>query len=438
MDANSRQHDSPTFFTKRVFQQDQAMAQARAAYFKIYIRGVIMVAITILSIFSIFWGALWRIPAYALPGWIDFDGGELGQIVAQDLMAADMSVVSWEMVPASEFPNGIDGVAEKIRDNRAWVAVIINQGATARLESSISNPNASYKGEEAITVYGIEARNERAYRELILPTISHLMASVKLDVATRYATKLSTNSASNVTSILAISPQTIVNPVSYTLINLVPFSQPVAAAAISTGLIFVLIMSFFVVNIANGAREASKMNKLLKFRSLIALRLGSSFISYFFLSLIYSLLNLAFKLDLAHVYGHAGFMVFWMFSWTYMLAVGLALESLITLLKQYLQYFLILWIVVNISVVLFPLEVLPKVFHYGYAAPFYNVAEAVRTIVFGTKNSLGLNFGVLIAWVLISCLSLIGIQWFVRWQDAKLILEAEKKAREAPGEKQGA
>lgn len=83
---------------------------------------------------------------------------------------------------------------------------------------------------------------------------------------------------------------------------------------------------------------------------------------------------------------------------------GLALESLVTLLTiKFIPFFMIMWIIgaflsltrfvppltaplVNISVCIFPIEVLPRVFHYGYAAPFYNVSRAMRTIVFGTKN----------------------------------------------------
>ncbi|EDR02880.1 uncharacterized protein LACBIDRAFT_308058 [Laccaria bicolor S238N-H82] len=55
-----------------------------------------------------------------------------------------------------------------------------------------------------------------------------------------------------------------------------------------------------------------------------------------------------------------------------------------------------------------------KVFRYGYAAPFYNVSRAMRTIVFGTKNELGLHFGILIVWITISCITLPLIRCFVR------------------------
>ncbi|KAG9316720.1 hypothetical protein JVU11DRAFT_2780 [Chiua virens] len=42
--------------------------------------------------------------------------------------------------------------------------------------------------------------------------------------------------------------------------------------------------------------------------------------------------------------------------------------------------------IVNVSVSYYPIEVLPIIFRYGYAMPFYNVSNTVRTVVFNTKN----------------------------------------------------
>ena len=71
---------------------------------------------------------------------------------------------------------------------------------------------------------------------------------------------------------------------------------------------------------------------------------------------------------------------------------------------------LILISAANVSVCVFPLEVMPVVYRYGKGAPFYNVSVAMRTVLFGTKNLVGLSFGVLIAWVAINCITLSVIQ----------------------------
>lgn len=66
------------------------------------------------------------------------------------------------------------------------------------------------------------------------------------------------------------------------------------------------------------------------------------------------------------------FMIFWIIG-SYSL-----IEILVRLLNLSLS--------VNVSVCVFPIEMLPRIFHYGYAIPFYNLSRAFRTITFNTKN----------------------------------------------------
>ena len=164
-----------------------------------------------------------------------------------------------------------------------------------------------------------------------------------------------------------------------------------------------------------------------------------------------------------------------------MLALGLSLEAMVTLLTpRFIPFFLVLWIigaylsfvnifccvyssvvvnVVNVSVVFFPVEILPTIFRYGYATPFYNVGNATRTILFGTRNqgalppkafscltahsyfsslTVGLNFGVLFAWIGISFITIPLFQGMVRrgqvkeWRrklDAEVNEQVEEKQR---------
>ncbi|KAG6834637.1 hypothetical protein H0H93_008453, partial [Arthromyces matolae] len=91
----------------------------------------------------------------------------------------------------------------------------------------------------------------------------------------------------------------------------------------------------------------------------------------------------------------------------------------------------------NVSVCIYPIDVLPVVFRYGYAAPFYNVSRAVRTIIFGTKNQVGMNFGILLVWAAISCITLPLFTWFARRRDVAQATNASSRIPpEAAPEKQ--
>ncbi|KAG6899983.1 hypothetical protein C0995_004558 [Termitomyces sp. Mi166 len=95
----------------------------------------------------------------------DFDGGFIGQTVVEALTAEQMGSldkITWTAIPPNQFPDGLDQLADAVREEKTWAAIAIHAGSTARLQASYMTPNASYDGSEAITIYGDEARNENA------------------------------------------------------------------------------------------------------------------------------------------------------------------------------------------------------------------------------------------------------------------------------------
>ena len=48
----------------------------------------------------------------------------------------------------------------------------------------------------------------------------------------------------------------------------------------------------------------------------------------------------------------------------------------------------------------------------------------MRTVIFNTKNQVGLNFGVLLAWVAVSCVTLAAIQMWVRSSRESMVRES--------------
>ncbi|KAJ7926211.1 hypothetical protein B0H13DRAFT_2564746 [Mycena leptocephala] len=358
----------------------------------------------------IYWGSVWSTPHHTLPGWIvDFDGGAIGQAVSSALSSLNPGTngIAWQVISASQFPEGISQLQKAIVQKRH-----VNSGASANLSAAISAADGSYNPSMAITFMASEARNEN-----IFGIHSHI-ATAQLDTVTHEFTLQflkNISSSSNVATLLSSAPQLVARPIYYSAQNLRPFDVAVASAVTFVGLIYLLILSFFIVMVSNAAREISGLDKRLTLGSLVTVRITTSVVAYFFISLFYTLLSRAFQLPFDRHFGSAGIVIFWMLNWMGMLACGLALESMITLLTiRFIPFFLIIWIISNVSVSVFPLQVLPHLYRYGYAFPFYNISRAVRSIIFDTKNDVGLNFGVLIAWVALSCLTLPLFQWFMR------------------------
>ncbi|KAH9485395.1 Nitrosoguanidine resistance protein SNG1 [Psilocybe cubensis] len=408
--------------------QGPEIAKARKIYINILFQRTCLIVGAIFGIFSIYWGALWQLPARSLRGWVvDFDGDQVGQFVTLALSTntAFSHIIDWRIYPASDFPNGPDDVIAAVLDEKCWVAITINPGATKSLNDTLHGGGPETPTSNAISAYALEARNENAFRTLLRPTVTTLLD----EITHGFAVKIMGDIVQNNTSIAAVSPNILTRPIYFTVQNLRPFDVPVATAVTFIGLIYLLILSFIVVNSGILARGVSGMERKLTTASLIRIRIASPILIYFVLSLAYTVLTRAFKLPFDRHFGRAGFVLFWMLSWFGMTAAGLALESMMTLLTiKYIQVFLILWIIGNVSVCLWPIDALPVLYNYGHAAPFYQISRGVRSIVFGTKNELGMNFGILAVWIGISCISLPVLQWYVRRGEVGRARAGQRKA----------
>ncbi|KAJ7613506.1 hypothetical protein FB45DRAFT_981788 [Roridomyces roridus] len=415
------------------FDKTPSAAISRTIYFKVLIGAVLGFTLVIFCICSIYWGAMWTTPTHTLPGWIvDFDGGFVGRDVSQAMnaIAPEHGGVRWEVVPASQFPGGLAQFEHAITSEKTWYGLSINSGASANLTAAIQSTDGAYDGSTALTFLGSQARNENIY-PIHLGIITSQLEIVCQSLALQVAKNVSALASAG--QLLSSAPQIVTRPVGYTIANLRPFDAPVASAVTFVGLIYLLILSFFIVIGATTARQISGLENKLRLSSLIKLRLTTAFIGYLWISLCYTLLSRAFQLPFDRQFGRAGFVVFWMLNYTGMLACGLAIDAIITLITiRFIPFFLITWIITNVSVCVWPIEVMPHVFKYGYAWPFYNIQRALRCIVFRTKNEVGMNFGIVIAWIALSCITLPVFQWYmrrkaVREMEAKAAKEAEEK-----------
>jgi len=86
-----------------------------------------------------------------------------------------------------------------------------------------------------------------------------------------------------------------------------------------------------------------------------------------------------------------------------MMASGIVLENVNNLLgKPFTSVFFIFWTLSNIVTGLYPIQLLSNFHKWGLAWPLSHDIIGARTLLFGTKNVLGQNFGVLLAWVVVS------------------------------------
>ncbi|PMD49468.1 uncharacterized protein K444DRAFT_658023 [Hyaloscypha bicolor E] len=241
------------------------------------------------------------------------------------------------------------------------------------------------------------------------------------------------------------APQAVDPAIGFSTFNLRPFYPPVAIPAITIGLIYLIIISFFSFSFYLPIHmKFIQRQRPLHFYQLIILRWIATVTTYLFLSLFYSLISLAFQIPFssgpaphtevanpATVYGKGSFPVYWMIDFVGMKALGLACENVAMVVGMpYTSFWLIFWVITNVSTSFYSITLAPGFYRWGYAWPLHHIVNASRTILFDTHSQIGLNFGVLFAWCAVNTALFPICCWFMRWKTMR------QKKKESEGKEQ--
>ncbi|OKL61954.1 hypothetical protein UA08_02240 [Talaromyces atroroseus] len=422
----------------------------RGRAYKRWIITVLALGVYILSVLPIYWGALYdvyeKLPNITV--WIvDFDAKVapyntttttpvVGPFITnsfEQLKPAPVDNLGWTVVSAADFNYDPTLVREAIYDQKAYVAIIVNANATTLLQDAVNNGNSSYDPAGAAQVIYNTARDESTTSSYILPALLDTLFPVLSDFGAEWASILGKNSS---TQNVFLTPQAVNPGIGFTMIDLRPFVPPAATPAVSIGLIYLIIISFFSFSflmpihalffVAKGHAPVNQIHILLW-------RLTSSIAAYFLLSLFYSLVSLAFQIPFsnepashtwgvlnANAYGKGSFVVYWMLNWVGMTALGLPSENMAMILGlPYAALWLIFWVISNVATSFYSIDLESDFYRWGYAWPLNRIVQGSRTILFNTKSSIGEDFGILFAWSAISILFFPFASWIMRWKNIR-------------------
>lgn len=337
--------------------------------------------------------------------------------------------LTWNVVDPSLYPTDADLDYQVAVEETTWAVILIGQDATAALQTAQSTGDATYNPQSAVTLIYSESRSQQAVGGLIVSStqsaLAPVLARMSATLTAEYLSTILTDTAA--LNLVLAAPQTISGSIALGLRNTRPYlASTVYAAAILAatyvGLIYLCIVAFSTVMANFGARQA--ISRRLKLSSLIGMRILVPITLYFFLSLMFSLLQIAFKLPFdgwGRSYG-AGFMTFWMLAWSGMMSLGLCLEACLSLVgPQFIFLPLIYIIVTNVSGALLPLELSPDFFKYSLAMPFYNLKQGFLIIFTnaGKHSSIAKYEGILLGWIVVMILTFPIWIWFERRKEEK-------------------
>lgn len=330
-------------------------------------------------------------------------------------------------------------VEELVHMQRYWGGLYIKQNSTHRLYEALLNANTSYAaGNESWRFVYETGRDVENVPTYIVPNsqiIEGMVLAHQNDMNSQLI-DIIRQKGKNSAEILDKGLLVLSQPLDFESYDMRPSTQPVVMAPAQVGLVYLIIVTFFQFGFFIDFHKTVAGYPMKKPHYLLYRLLGS-FLTYFWLSLIYSLVSLAFQIDFTKAFGRGGFPVYWMTMWLTMCALGgmneIMAHVLIMVFPPSLGFWLIFWVIANVSCTFTPMTLTANFYRYGYALPVYNANEIIKVVFFDTyKGHMGRNYGILVAWVVATNLMLaVVLPIFGKVmgkKGAKLRQQAEKEA----------
>lgn len=230
----------------------------------------------------------------------------------------------WHIFKESEFKqlaedhdNTIRGeIIRRVHHQLYWAAIYVKPNASYNYHQALVNGDTKYNASDnTVAVYYETGRDFLAMRLYVTPQLQKIQ-SMWFSEQPKILTQLS----ENVTIESTAQKQVFSQPIHFTMVDRIPFTNNVLSAPLQVGFIYMIIVSFFQFNFF--AEPHQKVAKTpVKRIHYVAYRYISSLFSFFFLSLIFGLITLAYQVKFTATYGKSGFLVYWSIAFLTMSAV---------------------------------------------------------------------------------------------------------------------
>ncbi|QSZ28522.1 hypothetical protein DSL72_003020 [Monilinia vaccinii-corymbosi] len=422
------------------------LAEDRKLWIRMFVMFCLLLVITIMGTMSIYWGGdhslQHNIPVLTIAV-IDFDHSEVGKYLQDMATAARAKDYAHSLGFVNQNGDNLygnsDNVHAALNDQKFWVAVVVMENATNSMNHAYEVGDEAYDPESAIHVLYEEARNALVIGEVVYPRLLGFLNEFVLEFTKQK--QLSLMQSTNGSDVMALQRQ-VQNPVAvgFTVFNMAPATPSTAEAATEIGTIYLIIVSFLSVLMFD--KLSDTIMGTIPTGTYYIYRLTILPFVYFFLSLFYLTLSCMWHIPFSIQFGRAGYPIYWILSWISMTAFGLTIENINNILGMpFTPVFFVFWVISNVTTGFYPTEMLNDFYKWGLVWPLRHNMMGARAIIYGTKNTLRLNFGVLIAWVVVGLILMPGTLWVQMRRKRGAIEEKNRVVLErvwgAPGREKG-
>ncbi|KAH7111728.1 hypothetical protein B0J13DRAFT_576548 [Dactylonectria estremocensis] len=349
---------------------------------------------------------------------IDFDGGEIGQAVSgaySALEGKDFPTV--EFGSSSQYPTP-DSLHEAVCKHGYWGAVYTHSGASDRLLATIEGDNTTaYNASDAVTyIY-----NGIYYPAVVASIRGNLQTLVSAASRVYYRTAPDAAAAVNMTN--PASASAYLNPIEATAFDLMPTNHGTRVLLNTVSMVMPILMQFFFIMALNGVMGAAGVLEKQSKRDVYVFRLCVSKLHTFICSLCMAGYIWAFREDWGVTAGQ--FFETWMCLWFYMEINYLVLDAVVGTIipMSFFSYFMLTWVILNIGSTLYPFELSPGFYRWGWALPAHNIWLVLVDIWSnGCRQQLDVTMPILFAWWIVG-------HFVSAWSVQKRCLMAEAEAQ---------
>lgn len=297
-------------------------------------------------------------------------------------------------------------IRHEIHQQNYWAAIYVTEDNISDLLINAFQNGENINTTGFINAFYETAKDPNAMEGIIIPTLYHFQSYLQKNLQSTVYPELIDNLTS--TQFSNLKDTNVLT--SYPIINYIDgiSVDSVTNGPLQVGLIYIIIITFFEVMWMTQLYGMVAKNAVTK--DYIIFRVILSQVNYLLISLAFTCLNAAFQIKMDNTWS-GGFGVFWMVSYLTMAAVGGANQNAALILFAWMPplmgYWMLFFVMINISATFAPIPLCPEFFRFTYAMPIKNAYELMKIVLFDTsRRALGRYFGILIAWIVVNNLLL--------------------------------
>ncbi|KAH3672416.1 hypothetical protein WICMUC_004252 [Wickerhamomyces mucosus] len=422
-----------------------------------FVKYQILIGFLIIASFSIYWGALYDRPGH-LKGLKmlvvneDYYSGGIGESVLSIIENDYQNYGTWHILHnSSEIENffKIDSVSnyniselilEQVHKRYYWSSTHIKPNAT-NIQLEFYNGTLSGNLTNAVEYIYETGRDITSVTPYVVRTLQDIEESFNAVYPTGLGKSLTNQLSDNVKIELVNSGNSVISPI-FNYLDYRPYSNTVLLAPLQVGLIYLIIISFFLFNFF--VETHTLLLPYVKPQYYLLYRIVFNHFSYLIVSMFICAVSAIFQVDFTLAFGRGGWVVYWLSTYLTLAAVGGANENMGMLIFSYdpkfLAFWLITFVILNVSPSFSPMALTNDFYRYGYMMPIHHSNEIYKVIFMDLwKGQLGLNYGILVVWIVLNTLALpfvlkhVGKRMAKKAQAAAQAAQATNSGPKGPG-----